>query len=151
MLDRTDRKLLNLLQKDASLTHKQLAQELNLTVTPVYERIKKLKKSGVIRQISAEIDRNKVNRPVMVFCEVSLTNHTLENLEKFEKEVLDLVEVVESYHVSGEHDYMLKVLVESMESYREFLINKLAKLKNVGHVNSTFVMKPLREERFIEL
>ncbi|MEX1002323.1 MAG: Lrp/AsnC family transcriptional regulator [Crocinitomicaceae bacterium] len=151
MLDETDKKLLNLLQKDASITHKQLAAELNLTVTPVYERIKKLKKSGVIKRITAEIDRNKVNKPVMVFCEVSLSSHTLENLKKFEKEVLGLQEVLESYHVSGEYDYMLKVLIAGMEEYREFLINKLAKLKNVGHVNSTFVMKPLREERFLQL
>jgi Lrp/AsnC family leucine-responsive transcriptional regulator len=151
MLDATDKKLLNLLQKDATLTNKQLAAELNLTVTPVYERIKKLKKSGVIKSISAKIDRKKIGKPLMVFCEVSIKDHRKENLQKFETEVLELEEVVECYHVSGGNDYMLKVLESSMEEYRDFLINKLAKITNVSNVNSLFVMHDLKETPNISL
>lgn len=151
MLDETDKKLLNLLQKDASLTHKQIAAELNLTVTPVYERIKKLKAAGVITNIQAKLDRKKINKPLLVFCEVSIKDHKKENLQKFEKEVLSLKEVIECYHLSGNSDYMLKVVESSMEDYRDFLINKLAKITNVSNVNSAFVMHDLKQDGFIEL
>ncbi|MBD3636178.1 MAG: Lrp/AsnC family transcriptional regulator [Crocinitomicaceae bacterium] len=150
-LDATDRKLLNLLQKDASLTHKQLAEQLNLTVTPVYERIKKLKKEGVIEGIRATVNRTKVGKPVLIFCEVSVTNHKKENLDRFEKEVLELDEVVECFHVSGKHDYMLKIVQTSMEEYRGFLVDKLAKIEGVGNVNSAFVMKELKQGNTISL
>ena len=150
-MDQTDKKLLNLLQKDASLTHKQIASELNLTVTPVYERIKKLKSTGIIKGIQARLNRKKINKSLMVFCEVSVKDHKKENLEKFEKEVVSLKEVIECYHVSGKNDYMLKVVESSMEDYRDFLINKLAKITNVSNVNSSFVMHDLKEDGFIEL
>ncbi|MEZ4922367.1 MAG: Lrp/AsnC family transcriptional regulator [Crocinitomicaceae bacterium] len=151
MLDATDKKLLNLLQRDASLTHKQIAAELNLTVTPVYERIKKLRSAGIIKGEHVKIDRKRINKPLLVFCEVSVKDHKKENLEKFEREVMSLKEVIECYHVSGNNDYMLKVVESSMEDYRDFLINKLAKITNVSNVNSAFVMHDLKEDGFIEL
>lgn len=151
MLDATDKKLLNLLQKDASLTHKQIAAELNLTVTPVYERIKKLRSAGIIKGEHVKLDRKMINKPLLVFCEVSVKDHKKENLEKFEREVMSLKEVIECYHVSGNNDYMLKVVESSMEDYRDFLINKLAKITNVSNVNSAFVMHDLKEDGFIEL
>lgn len=150
-LDEKDKQLLNLLQDDASLSHKQIAAELNLTVTPVYERIKKLKNEGIITGIKAEINRQKVGKNLLVFCEVSLTNHTKENLKRFEKEIAKLSEVIECYHVSGKHDYMLKIVEKGMEEYRDFLINKLAKIPNVGQVNSAFVMQDLKESKRIVL
>lgn len=151
MLDEIDKKLLNILQEDASLTHKQIAAQLNLTVTPVYERIKKLKKQGVISGITANIDRTKIGKSLMVFCEVSVANHKKEHLDRFEKEVLDLDEVIECYHVSGNHDYVLKILENSMEDYRDFLVNKLAKISGVSNVNSSFVMKELKQGNHIQL
>jgi Lrp/AsnC family transcriptional regulator, leucine-responsive regulatory protein len=151
MLDEVDKMLLNLLQSDATLTNKQLASELNLTVTPVYERVKKLKKSGVIRNIRAIIDPKMVGKPLTVFCEISVSNHKKENLDRFESAVLKLDEVVECYHVSGKHDYKLKIVQSNMESYRDFLVNKLAKIEGVSHVNSSFVMKNLKQENKIHL
>ena len=151
MLDQTDKKLLNLLQTDATMTHKQLAAELNLTVTPVFERIKKLKKSGVIEAIQAKVNRQSIGKSVMVFCEVSVLSHSRENLSKFEKEIGKLKEVIECFHVSGNHDYILKVVESSMDNYREFLINKLSKIEGVGNVNSTFVMHELKQKNYFEL
>lgn len=151
ILDKTDKKLINLLQKDASLTNKQLAAELNLTVTPVYERIKKLKRQGVITGVHAKIDRSKIGKPVMVLCEVSVTDHKKENLDRFEKKILDLKEVIECYHVSGGHDYMLKIVEKNMDAYRDFLLNKLAKIDGVSNVSSIFVMKDLKEDNYIKL
>jgi Lrp/AsnC family leucine-responsive transcriptional regulator len=88
---------------------------------------------------------------LLVFCEVSIKDHKQENLQQFEREVLSLKEVIECYHVSGKNDYMLKVVESSMENYRDFLINKLAKITNVSNVNSAFVMHDLKQDGFIEL
>ena len=151
MLDETDKKILNLLQNDASLTNKQIAAELNLTVTPVFERIKKLRKNGIIKGTHASIDRRLVGKPLMAFCEVSVSNHKQEYLQKFEKEVLNLPEVIECYHVSGRNDYVLKIVENNMDDYRDFLVNKLAKIEGVSNVNSSFVMKELKEGKIITL
>lgn len=151
MLDETDKKILNLLQNDASLTNKQIAAELNLTVTPIFERIKKLRKNGFIKGTHASIDRRLVGKPLMAFCEVSVSNHKQEYLQKFEKEVLNLPEVIECYHVSGRNDYVLKIVENNMDDYRDFLVNKLAKIEGVSNVNSSFVMKELKEGKIITL
>lgn len=151
ILDATDKKLLNLLQNDASMTHKQLAAHLNLTVTPVYERIKKLKKAGVIEAIQAKINRHKIGLGVMIICEVAVNSHTKESLELFEKEISKLNEVIECFHVSGKHDYMLKVVESSMDDYRNFLLNKLSKIPGVDNVNSTFVMHELKQNKYFQV
>ncbi|MCH2233383.1 MAG: Lrp/AsnC family transcriptional regulator [Crocinitomicaceae bacterium] len=151
MLDATDKKILNLLQKDATLTNKQIAAELHLTVTPVFERIKKLKKNGQIKRIQAIVDRKKVGKPLLVLSEISVSNHKQENLSRFEKEVLSLKEVIECFHVSGRNDYVLKIVANNMEDYRDFLVNKLAKIEGVSNVNSSFILKELKEGSSIEL
>lgn len=151
MLDATDKKILNLLQKDATLTNKQIAAELHLTVTPVFERIKKLKKNGQIKRIQAIVDRKKVGKPLLVLSEISVSNHKQKNLSRFEKEVLSLKEVIECFHVSGRNDYVLKIVANNMEDYRDFLVNKLAKIEGVSNVNSSFILKELKEGSSIEL
>ncbi|MFT4600027.1 MAG: Lrp/AsnC family leucine-responsive transcriptional regulator [Arenicella sp.] len=148
MLDDTDKKLLDLIQTDASLTNKQLASHLNLSVTPVYERIRKLKKSGVIEAIQAKINRHKIDKGMMIICEVSVDSHTKESLDLFESEVGKLKEVIECFHVSGKHDYMLKVVQSNMDEYRNFLLNKLSKIEGVDNVNSTFVMHELERKNY---
>src|SRR5690606_3332197 len=112
--DGTDWKLLMLLQEDAKQTSKQLASKLNLSVTDVYERIKKLEREGVITGYSASINKTAVGKSFVVFCHLKLIQHTRELVTQFEKEVLQLVEVQECYHISGDYDYLLKINVENM-------------------------------------
>jgi len=150
-LDKTDRALLVLLQQDSTKTIKQLATELNLTSTPVFERIKRLEKAGIIEGYRAEINAQKVGKELMVFSHVSLKEHSKEFLLNFENKVRSLSEVIECYHVSGEHDYLLKVLVSNMKGYREFLTEKLAKIKNIGNVHSSFVVEEIKKDRVINL
>ena len=149
LLDETDRKLIILLQEDATKTTKQLAAELNLTSTPVYERVKRLEKNGIIERYRAEINPRKVGKELLVFSHVSLKEHAKEYLLNFEKKVGSLDEVIECYHVSGEHDYLLKVLVSNMKGYREFLTEKLAKIKNIGNVHSSFVVEKIKRNCII--
>lgn len=149
ILDNTDRALLLSLQEDSTKTIKRLAAELNLTSTPVYERIKRLEKQGIIEGYRAEINPDKVGKELMVFSHVSLKEHSKPFLLNFETKVKALDEVIECHHVSGEHDYLLKVLVSNMKGYREFLTEKLAKIKNIGNVHSSFVVEEIKKDRII--
>ncbi|MBF6607730.1 MAG: Lrp/AsnC family transcriptional regulator [Flavobacterium sp.] len=138
--DQTDKLLLTLLQHNAKMTTKELSGKLNLSVTAVYERIKKLERDGTIDKQVVLLNRNKVSRGFVVFCHIKLAQHTKEFLTKFEKEVVKLDEVLECFHVSGDYDYILKVCVENMEAYREFMVTKLTTLQHIGSTHSTFMI-----------
>jgi Lrp/AsnC family leucine-responsive transcriptional regulator len=139
-MDIVDRKLLCLLQKDAKQTTKELSLKLNLSVTAVYERIKKLEREGIISHYVALLNRNKINKGFVVFCHLKLIQHSRELLTIFEKEVVQLDEVLECFHVSGDYDYILKVCVKDMEAYREFMVTKLTNLQHIGSTHSTFMI-----------
>jgi Lrp/AsnC family leucine-responsive transcriptional regulator len=138
--DAIDTKLLKLLQIDAKQTTKQLSAKLNLSVTAVYERIKKLEREGVIDKYVVLLNRNKVKKSFVVFCHLKLMQHTKEFIADFEKDVVRLSEVLECFHVSGDYDYILKICVENMEEYREFMVTKLTTLQHIGSTHSTFMI-----------
>jgi Lrp/AsnC family leucine-responsive transcriptional regulator len=139
-LDAKDRAILQLLQQNARMTVKEIAGQVHLSTTPVHERIKRLEQSGVIRQYATLLDHNKVNKGLMVICHVSLKEHNKPAGNRFIKNILALTEVVECYSISGEFDFMLKVVCADMNAYYDFHVNKLSQQENVGHVQSTFVM-----------
>lgn len=139
-MDIVDRNLLGLIQKDAKQTNKELSHKLNLSVTAVYERIKKLEREGIISGYVALLNRNKINKGFVVFCHLKLIQHARELLTTFEKEVVQLDEVLECFHVSGDYDYILKVCVKDMEAYREFMVTKLTNLQHIGSTHSTFMI-----------
>ncbi|MCH3884245.1 Lrp/AsnC family transcriptional regulator [Tenacibaculum aquimarinum] len=145
-LDATDRKLINFLQDDSKQTTKQLSLQLNLSVTAVYERIKKLEKEQVIKRYVALVDKQKVNRSFLVFCHIKLIQHTKEYVSTFEKEVQKLEEVSECFHVSGDYDYILKVYVKDMQEYREFMVHKITALKHIGSTHSSFAINVVKNE-----
>ncbi|TRW24360.1 Lrp/AsnC family transcriptional regulator [Flavobacterium zepuense] len=149
--DITDRKLLLLLQEDSTRTTKELSVKLNLSVTAVYERVKKLEREGIINKYVALVDRNKVNKGFVVFCHLKLIQHTKEYLTKFEREVIKLDEVLECYHVSGDYDYILKIYVANMEEYREFMVTKLTTLQHIGSTHSTFMIGEVKNTNIIVL
>ena len=143
-LDVTDKKLINLLQRNSKQTTKQLSLQLNLSVTAVYERIKKIEREQVITNYVALVDRQKVNRSFLVFCHIKLIQHTKEYLSNFEKEVQKLEEVSECFHVSGDYDYILKIYVKDMEEYRGFMVNKITALKHIGSTHSSFAINEVK-------
>jgi Lrp/AsnC family leucine-responsive transcriptional regulator len=140
LLDSTDKKLLQFLQQNSKQTTKELSVKLNLSVTAVYERIKKLEKQKVIKQHTVLLDKNKIDRAFTVFCHVKLIQHSKENIIEFEKEINKLNEVLECFHVSGDYDYILKVCVSNMDEFREFLVTKLTAIKNIGSTQSSFTI-----------
>jgi Lrp/AsnC family leucine-responsive transcriptional regulator len=139
-MDATDKKLLALLQNDSKKTTKELAVKLHLSVTAVYERIRKLEREGIINRYVALLNRNKIHKGFVVFCHLKLIQHSKEFLTKFEQEVVKLDEVLECFHVSGDYDYILKICVKDMEEYREFMVTKLTTLQHIGSTHSTFMI-----------
>ena len=139
-MDAIDKKLLGLLQNDTKKTTKELSMVLNLSVTAVYERIKKLEREGVIKKYVALLDRNKVEKAFVVFCHIKLIQHTKDLIHTFESEVVKLEEVLECFHVSGDYDYILKVNVKDMEEFREFMVTKLTGLQHIGSTHSSFMI-----------
>ncbi|TYQ00385.1 AsnC family transcriptional regulator [Tenacibaculum adriaticum] len=150
-LDAIDRKLINLLQKDSKQTTKQLSLQLDLSVTAVYERVKKLEKEKVISKYVALIDNRKVDKSFLVFCHVKLIQHSREYLSVFEREILKLDEVSECFHIAGDYDYLLKIYVKDMEEYREFMVNKLTTIKHIGSTQSSFTIGEVKNSTEIAL
>ncbi len=150
-LDKIDQKLLVLLQKDAKQTTKELSLKLNLSSTAVYERIKKLEREGIITQYVALLDKAKIEKSFVVFCHVKLTHHNIDVIHHFEKEVLNLEEVLECYHVSGDYDYILKIHVKDMETYRHFMVTKLTTIKDIGSTHSTFMIGEVKHTTRFDL
>ena len=150
-LDSIDKKLINFLQNDRKQTTKQLSLQLNLSVTAVYERIKKLEKEGVIEKYVAIINKNKIEKSFLVFCHVKLIQHTKEYVETFEREILKLDEVSECFHVSGDYDYILKIYVKDMDAYRSFMVTKLTAIKHIGSTHSIFSIEQVKNTTAINL
>ena len=150
-LDKTDIYLLKLLQEDSMQTTKELANKLHLTPTPVHERIKRLQKEGYIKKYVALLDHQKMNKGLVVFCHVSLRQHEKEIGKKFVKDILSLKEVTECYNVSGDYDFMLKVMVKDMPEYQSFIMNKLGSIENIGNTHSMFVMGEIKNTTSLPL
>ncbi len=142
-MDATDRKILHLLQADASLTVKQIAEQIPLSVTPCWKRIQKLEEQGILRARVALLDAKKVNASVTVFVAIKTDQHTSEWLERFNNEVCQLPEVMEIYRMSGDIDYLLRVVTSSIEAYDRFY-KKLIERIELSNVTSSFAMEQIK-------
>ena len=123
---------------------KEIASKLNISKTPIYERIKKLEKSGVIDKYVAILDRKKIVTPMVVFCSVSLDSQKLKEIKDFSASILKVPEVMECYLMSGSNDFLLKVVVKNLNDYHLFSSVKLAALPNVAQIKSTFVLDEIK-------
>jgi DNA-binding Lrp family transcriptional regulator len=148
MLDSTDKMILSHLYRSAKLTIKELADLLNLSSTPVFERIKKLENSGYIKGYHASLDYKMLGYDLVAYCTISLSTHQRTLIEKFESEITQFSEVRECYHMTGLFDYLIKVMVPDMESYQYFLTKKLASLENIARVQSSFVMTDVKPDKY---
>ncbi|MCP9749365.1 Lrp/AsnC family transcriptional regulator [Ferruginibacter sp. HRS2-29] len=144
-LDKADLAILKLLQQNARITVKEISEKIHLSTTPVHERIKRLEQSGVIRQYAALLDHSKVKKGLMAICYISLRQHSKTAGVQFIKAINAMHEVIECYTISGEFDFMLKVVTEDMNAYYDFHVNKLGQVENLGHQQSVFVMGVVKE------
>jgi len=145
LLDEKDFAILKLLQQNARITIKELSEKVHLSTTPVHERVRRLESSGVIKQYVAILDGAKVRKGLMVICYVSLKQHSKNAGGKFIKAILELDNVLECLTISGQFDFMLKVVAENMDAYYDFHVNKLSAIENVVNVQSVFVMGVIKQ------
>jgi Lrp/AsnC family leucine-responsive transcriptional regulator len=145
VLDETDIAILRLLQQNARITVKELSEKVHLSATPVHERVRRLERTGVIKQYVTILDGAKVGRSLMVICYVSLRQHNKEAGAKFIQSILEMDEVLECLTISGQFDFMLKVVAANMDAYYNFHVNKLSAMDNVGNVQSVFVMGVIKQ------
>ncbi|NBV11247.1 MAG: Lrp/AsnC family transcriptional regulator [Chitinophagia bacterium] len=148
-LDEKDLAILRLLQENARITVKEIADQIHLSTTPVHERIKRLEAGGVIKQYATLIDGTKVKKGLMVICYVSLNQHSKQSGGQFIKLINELPDVVECYSISGEFDFMLKIVTEDMNSYYNFHVNKLSQADNISQVQSVFIMGVVKQTHLI--
>ena len=145
-LDQTDLKILRILQQNARLTNKELAAQVNLSTTPVFERLKRLERNGYIKKYVAVLDAEKLHRGFIVFCNVRMRRLSKEIARDFMERMLNIPEVTECYNISGQFDYMLKIHAPDMRYYQEFVLNQLGTIENLGSLESTFVMDTVKLE-----
>lgn len=143
-LDETDKRLLRALQDDSDINVKELASRLSLTKTPIYERIKRYVRDGIIKKYVAVLDLTKVGNSMVVFCSVSLESQKLEAIEAFGRAVERIPEVIECYLMGGANDFLLKIVVQDLEDYHRFSSGKLAALPNVSQIKSSFVINEVK-------
>lgn len=149
--DQIDLILLKQLQRNARITIKELANLTNLSNTPVHERIKKLEKNGYISKQVALLNRNLLGKKLIVFCNVKLREHTMEIGHQFVNDITSLKQVTECYNISGDYDFLLKVMIKDMEDYQDFVLNHLGKISNIGSTQSTFVMGEIKNSTEIPI
>lgn len=145
-IDEIDHAIIDLLKKNAKLGTKEIASQIGLTVTPTYERIRRLERRGVIKSYIAVIDKKKQGYTLSVLCNVQLKSHASEVLSEFEQAIIQLHEVTDCYHIAGNYDYLLKISIRDMDKYAVFVKEKLAVIPHIATVQSSFVMRSLKEE-----
>ena len=150
-LDKIDFKILSLLQQDSDRTTKSIANELGMTTTPIFERIKKLEKNGYIKKCVALLNHKKIGLKQTVFVGITLQGHTRSYLEKFVKQINSFPEIIECHRVSGNYDYLLKLVVEDIEAYETFIITKLTLLPYLGNVQSLIALSTGKDTNEIDL
>jgi|TARA_R100000005_G_scaffold96474_1_gene83684 Lrp/AsnC family leucine-responsive transcriptional regulator len=144
-LNRTDRRLLRLLQQDARTSYAELARQVGLSTTPCKERIKRLEREGIIRGYQAILDPEQLDAGLVVFVQIRLNRTSQDIFEEFKRSAFELPEVQECYLVSGNFDYLIKARVADMNAYRAFLGETLLTLPGVQESTSYVVMEQVKE------
>jgi DNA-binding Lrp family transcriptional regulator len=148
-LDEKDLAILRVLQQNARATVKEVSAQVHLSTTPVHERIKRMEQQGVIAQYATLVNASLLGKKLMVICYVRLKEHSKTAGKSFIKHIQSLPQVMECYSISGEFDFMLKVLSEDMDSYYHFHVNQLSQAENIGHVQSVFVMGVIKQTHVV--
>ena len=150
-LDETDLRILQLLQQDARLTNKQIAEKIGKSVTPVFERVRRLEREGYIQQYVAVLNTKMIGKSLVAYAHVQLCSHDQETMTKFENTVIQFTEVMECYRMAGKYDYLLNIVVKDMEEFNDFVIRKLSLVYDIGTVQSYFVLDEMKKNAVYNL
>ena len=149
ILDAIDRKILMLLQHNAHSTIQEIGKQINLSKTPVHERIRRLEREGVIDRYVTIVDKKKLGNLLMIYCQVTLDRQTRDAFTAFETEVRELPEVLECSRVSGTFDYLLKIVSRDMDTYNHFYQERLSIIPGTLHISSFFVMAEVKNSTVV--
>lgn len=145
-LDEKDMDILRALQQNARLTNKELAAKVHLSTTPTYERVKRLERTGFIKQYATILNADLLNKGFAVFCSIKLRRLNSDKALEFCKMIKGIPEVTECYNISGSFDYLLRIQSPDMKYYQQFLLNVIGRHDNISSIESTFVMEEVKHE-----
>lgn len=151
VLDELDRAILLELQKNGRISHVELSRIVNLSPPAIHTRIKRLEQQGYIKSYAALLDREHVGYEMLCFISVSLQVHQLEQVENFRRQVSEMAEVLECYHLTGEYDYLLKVAVQNQKSLQQFLMDKLTPIPGIGRIHTSLVLTEIKHTTVLPL
>lgn len=150
-LDETDVQILHLMQTDGRITNAELAKRVGLSPPSVLQRVRALEKAGLIRGYVALLDPERLGLKITALVMISLSLHQEQPIERFRRSIQDIAEITECYHVSGDFDFLLKVVVRDMRAYEVFLREKLSKIKGIGKISTNFVLATTKQTTQIPL
>ncbi|MCG8386190.1 MAG: Lrp/AsnC family transcriptional regulator [Cytophagales bacterium] len=150
-LDKTDRKILDILQSNAKITNAQLAQEIGLSPAPTLERVKKLENSGIIRSYHAKLDAETVGLGVNTFVMVSLKGHNKDNIEKFVTSIDEIEEIIECHHVTGSSDFILKIISQDISTYQKLMMERVSNIDVVDNMQSMVILSTFKDSKVLSI
>ncbi len=150
-LDAIDRKILEILQNNSNITNAQLALEIGLSPAPTLERVKKLENGGVLKSYHAVVDYASVGLGVSTFVMVSLKGHNKENIEKFLKAIKKIDEVIECHHVTGQADFILKIVSTDIPSYQNLMLEKVSNIEVVDSMQSMVILSTMKDSKVVPI
>ena len=150
-LDKIDLKILEILQSNAKITNAQLSSEIGLSPAPTLERVKKLEKSGVISSYHARLNTKSIGLGVSTFVLVSLKGHNRTNIDRFVKEIERLEEVIECHHITGDGDFILKIISSDIESYQKLILEKVSDIDVVDNLRTIVILSTFKQSPSLPL
>ena len=150
-LDLVEKQILKILQEDSTITIKEMAKALNLSTTPVFDRMKRMEKAGVIKGYVAIVDGKLIGKSLIVFINISINKHGRNAINEFVDAIIAFPEVQECHHISGDADFLLKLVMEDIEAYNQFILDKLSVLANIGKVESRFSLSERKSTNVVVL
>lgn len=145
-IDDKNKQILEILQKDAKLSVKEIASRIQLSFTPTYERIKNMEEAGIISGYVALLNRNTLGLKVVAYCSLTLKEQSKDAQIQFESAVREIPEVVEAVTLSGQYDYLMKIVVQDIEAYNQFLVDVFSTLPHIDHFQSNIVLSEIKCE-----
>ena len=143
-IDAIDKRILSILQTNGRISNQDLADRVGLSPSPCLRRVKALQAAGIVQRYVALVDPGAVGQGLQAVVEVRLDRQTSDSVARFEKEILKFPQVLECYLMAGDWDYVLRVVARDLDEFREFCVNRLARIAGVGNVKSNISMKQVK-------
>lgn len=150
-LDKTDRKILDILQRQAKITNAQLSKDINLSPAPTLERVKKLENLGFIESYHAKLNARKLGLGVTTFLSIKLSRHNQKSTKNFIEKINEIPEIIECHYVTGSNDYLLKVVAEDIEAYQYLILNKISEIEHIDNMQTMVVLSTLKDSKVIPI